>query len=152
VLTLGVGGLMLLGVVIAIVVLATIWMRRTRDLIDDPVLESRTIDRGAVTDRARPDRGRNRRRRRDPDDAPTAYVALLGDLEPHQGVRREPAETPAEHASRLREEGRAGLALELLAADYALARYGGKGLSSREHRRALDRWRSLRRRLPRKRD
>ena len=111
-LTLGLGGLVLLAVVIAIVVLATIWMRRTRTPVDDPVQESRTIDRGAVADRARPDPRRSRRRRRDPDGAPAAYVALLTDLEPHPNVRREPAETPAEHASRLREQGRAGLALE----------------------------------------
>ena len=41
--------------------------------------------------------------------------------------------------------------LDLLAADYALVRYGGKDLSPREHQRALGRWRSLRRRLTRER-
>ena len=50
VLTLGVGGVVLLAAVVAIVVLATIWMRRTRTPIEDPVHESRTIDRGALTD------------------------------------------------------------------------------------------------------
>ena len=55
VLTLGLGGVVLLAAVIAIVVLATIWMRRTRTPIEDPVHETRTIDRGAVADRpARP--------------------------------------------------------------------------------------------------
>ncbi len=53
-LTIGLGGVVLLAAIIAIVVLATIWMRRIRPPIDDPVQESRTIDRGAVEDRPRP--------------------------------------------------------------------------------------------------
>jgi multisubunit Na+/H+ antiporter MnhC subunit len=149
VLTLGVGAVVLLAAVIAVVVLATIWMRRTRTPIDDPVQESRTIDRGSVADAPATGRRRNRRRRREPRDATAAYVALMADLERHRSVRRDPAETPAEHASRLRAEDRAGLMLDLLAADYALVRYGGKELSPREHDRALGRWRSLRRRLTR---
>jgi hypothetical protein len=151
VLTLGVGGVVLLAAVVAIVVLATIWMRRTRTPIEDPVHESRTIDRGALTDTPAAGRRRNRRRRREPHDASAAYVALMADLDRHPSVRRAAAETPAEHASRLRAEERAGLMLDLLAADYALVRYGGKDLSAREHQRALGRWRSLRRRLTRER-
>ncbi|MBA2382764.1 MAG: hypothetical protein H0V73_11695, partial [Chloroflexi bacterium] len=41
----------------------------------------------------------------------------------------------------------ADLSLDLLAADYALARYGEIELAPREDRRAVDRWRVLRRRL-----
>ncbi len=148
VLTLGLGGVVLLAVIVLIVVLATIWMRRIRPPMDDQVQETRTIDRGVVEDRPRGRRGGTARRRRDPDDAPGAYVALMADLEPHAAVRRDPAETPAEHAARLRADGRAGLMLDLLAADYALVRYAGEELSAREHRRALGRWRTLRRRIP----
>ena len=94
-LTLGFGGVVLLAAVIAIVVLATIWMRRTRTPIEDPVHETRTIDRGAIADTpgtAR--RRRNRAARRDPDDATAAYVALIADLDRHPPVRRDVAETP----------------------------------------------------------
>jgi hypothetical protein len=41
----------------------------------------------------------------------------------------------------------APLSLDLLAADYALARYGGVDLPPREDVKAVSRWRSLRRRL-----
>ena len=95
VLTLGVGGVVLLAAVVAIVVLATIWMRRTRTPIEDPVHESRTIDRGALTDTPAAGRRRNRRRRREPHDASAAYVALMADLDRHPSVRRAAAETPA---------------------------------------------------------
>ncbi len=47
------------------------------------------------------------------------------------------------------ERGAPALRLDLLAADYALVRDGGLTLSAREDRRAVDRWRSLRRSLPR---
>jgi hypothetical protein len=147
-LTIGLGGVVLLGAIIAIVALATVWMRRIRPPIDDPVHESRTIDRGAFEDRPRPPRRRNRGPRGDPHDAAAAYVALIGDLQRHPSVSRDPAETPAEHAARLRGEGRSGLMLDLLAADYALVRFGGTELSASEHRRAVSRWKSLRRRIP----
>jgi hypothetical protein len=62
-------------------------------------------------------------------------------------VRRDPSETPAEHARRLRGDGVGALSLDLLAADYALARFGGLGLGEREDRRAVGRWRQLRTRL-----
>jgi hypothetical protein len=77
----------------------------------------------------------------------TAYVALIDDLERRPEVRRDPSETPAEHAGRLRDEGRGALALDLLAADYALARFGGIELGAREDRRAVARWHHLRARL-----
>ena len=86
-------------------------------------------------------------RRTEPAGAAAAYVALVEDLDRHPTVRRERAETPAEHAARLRAAGRSGLSLDLLAADYALARYGEVELSAREDRRGIARWRALRRRL-----
>jgi len=39
--------------------------------------------------------------------------------------------------------------VDLLAADYALARFGGTTLTRAEHRRALERWRRLRERIRR---
>ncbi len=151
VMTLSLGGLLLLAAIIGIVVLAAVWMRRTHAPAEDLVAESRTIDRGNGGGRQS---GRRRRflRRPEPAGAAAAYVALVEDLDRHPGVRRDPAETPAEHAARLRASGRSGLSLDLLAADYALARYGGIGLPEREDRRAVARWQLLRRRLPRDRD
>ena len=64
----------------------------------------------------------------------------------HASRRRRRA-TPAEHARRLRDDGVGALGLDLLAADYALARFGGVSLGDREDRRAVGRWRHLRSRL-----
>lgn len=141
------GGLLLLVAAIAIVVLARLWMRRTLPVEDD-VLETRMIDRGSNSTRGGRRRvPRWRRRRTDPVDAVAAYLALVDDLADRAGVRREPAETPAEHARRLRDAGGSALGLDLLAADYALARFAGVTLSEREDRRAVARWRTLRRQL-----
>jgi hypothetical protein len=49
----------------------------------------------------------------------------------------------------LRSTGPATLSLDLLAADYALARYGNMDLPAREDRKAVKRWRLLRRLLVR---
>jgi hypothetical protein len=142
-------GLLLVLAAIGVVVLARLWMRRIPRFEDD-VLETRTIDRGI--DRAGSGRftrlGRGRRPA--PIDGATAYEALIDDLADRPAVRREPAETPAEHARRLRSAGSSDLRLDLLAADYALVRFAGITLSRREDRRAVNRWRSLRRRLGRR--
>jgi hypothetical protein len=128
---------------VVIVLLARLWLRRVPRTEDD-VDEIRTIDRIAPPARA----ARRRRSRGGPPvDAVGAYLALMGDLSDRPGVRRNPAETPAEHARRLRAADSAGLSLDLLAADYALVRFGGVTLSARENGRAVERWRSLRRRL-----
>ena len=139
------GGLLLIAAIIAILVLVAVWMQRTQP--PAAVNESRTIDRGEDEVPA-PRRRRRFGRRPEPADAAAAYVALVHDLDGSPDVRRAAAETPAEHAARLRADGRAALSLDLLAADYALARYGGIGLPAREDRRAILRWRMLRRRLP----
>lgn len=146
VMTITFGGALLVVAVLVVVVLAAVWMERVRPPDDDIVGESRTIDRGdgePVPHRRRWRLGRQTR----PTGAPGAYVALIRDLESHPDVRRGAAETPAEHAARLRSDGRGALSLDLLAADYALDRYGGVSLPEREHRRAVGRWRLLRRRL-----
>jgi MFS family permease len=148
VMTLSLGGLALLAAIIAVLVLAAVWMRRTRPPDEDLVEETRTIDRGVGGEEPRR-RRRRFGRRPEPAGAAAAYVALVADLDRHPAVRRDAAETPAEHAARLRSTGRAELSLDLLAADYALARYGAVELPDREDRRAIGRWRALRRRLVR---
>ncbi len=146
ILTAGLGGLVIVVAVVAILILAAIWMRRAAVPEDEPVTETRTIDRG--TDAPAPRRGRRRGWRRvEPTDAAAAYVALVDDLARYPVIRRAGWETPAEHAARLRAAGRSDLRLDLLAADYALARFGGVDLPGREHRRAIGRWRRLRRTL-----
>jgi hypothetical protein len=148
VMTVSLGGLLLLVAIVGVLVLAAVWMRRTRPPGADLVDETRTIDRG--TGGGEPQWRRRRiRRRPEPTTAAAAYAALIGDLDRHPAVRRDEAESPAEHASRLRATGRPDLSLDLLAADYALARYGGVALPPREDLRAVARWRALRRRLTR---
>jgi hypothetical protein len=141
-------GLLLVLAALGVILLARLWMRRI-PMVEDDVRETRTIDHGG--ERPRPGRrGRGRGRAPAPVDAATAYEALIADLADRPVVRREPAETPAEHARRLRTGGTSDLRLDLLAADYALARFAGVTLSSREDRRALNRWRLLRRYLGRR--
>ena len=79
-----------------------------------------------------------------PSDAVTAYVATVDDLAGHPGLARAVDETPASHARRLRLGGRGMVPLDLLAADYQLARYAGRGLTRAEDRRGLARWRRVR--------
>jgi hypothetical protein len=143
-------GLLILAFVamILVLILARLWSRRS-GAEDDDLDEVRLIDRGEERNGVRVPRWRLGRRfgGADPDDAVAAYVRLLADLQSRPGVRREPAETPAAHAARLRTAGRADLSLDLLAADYALARFGGVELSAAEQQRAVGRWRRLRRSL-----
>ncbi len=79
-----------------------------------------------------------------PSDAVTAYVATVDDLAGHLGLARAVDETPAAHARRLHLDGRGMLPLDLLAADYQLARYAGRGLTQAEDRRGLARWQRVR--------
>ncbi|MGH2465032.1 MAG: hypothetical protein ACRDGI_06190 [Candidatus Limnocylindrales bacterium] len=75
-----------------------------------------------------------------PGSAEAAYVATLGLLEPSRDLRRLPQETPQAHAQRVREAGSGTLALDLLAADYELSRWGARALPVRETQRAISRW------------
>ncbi len=147
--TIGVGGLLILAGVAAVLLLVALWMRRTHVDEDDDLEETRVVDRGTTDDGSEPRHRRRFGRRPDPVGAVAAYVTLLADLDKHPFLRREAGETPAEHAARLREAGTAALPLDLLAADYALVRDGGLRLTAGEERRAVERWRSLRRSLPR---
>ena len=83
-----------------------------------------------------------------PRSAAGAYAALMADRADDPETARRPGETPATHARRLRGEGRGAWGLDLLAADYALERYGGARLSAAENRRGVARWRRLRRGWP----
>lgn len=142
---LGLGGVGLLLIAVVVILLARMWMRRLTPP-DDDAFETRSIDEGPGRPAPRPRRPRLRRSA--PTDAAAAYVALVDDLAAHPIMRRAPAETPAEHARRLRRAGHGGLSMELLAADYELARFGAVSLNAAEDRRAIERWRRLRRELP----
>lgn len=83
-------------------------------------------------------------RSRDPRTASEAYVASLALLRNSDDRARGSTETPAEHAARLPRDAD-GFALRRLAADYALVEFGRRTLSPAEHRRAIERWRRLRR-------
>jgi multisubunit Na+/H+ antiporter MnhC subunit len=133
--------------VLGAIVLVRIWMGRSRAGLDD-LDEERWIDHGEVGETARTRRRRGLRLGRSaPADAVAAYRALLEAIDGRPGVGREPGETPAEHAGRLREAGVGTLALDLLAADYALARFGARDLTATEDRRAIGRGAALRRHL-----
>jgi hypothetical protein len=139
-------GLLIVAAVVGIILLIALWMRRTSPIEPD-VDETRSIDRGDDPRDPRRRRGRFRRRI-EPRSAVEAYLALVDDLARHADLRREPAETPAGHAARIRTTGAgATFSLDLLAADYALVRYGGETLTEAEDRRGVARWRLLRRAL-----
>ena len=145
----GVLGVLLAVAVIAILVLARLWLQRHPD-DDDEVPETREIDRGDREIGHVKARRRGRFLRRPmPRDAAGAYGMLLEDLDGHPELGRQDGETPVEHAARLRAAGHGRLALELLAADYGLARFGGIAVTERETRRAIARARALARDLPR---
>ena len=147
----GLGGIGLLLFALVVLVLARLWMR-TAEAPSGDVGETRSIDVSPVTREHPAAQRRHRRRATDPHDAVTAYTALIADIAANPDVGREDAETPLAHARRMRESGRTGppaLALDLLAADYALARFGGRSLTAVEDRRAVGRWRRLRRSLMR---
>jgi uncharacterized protein DUF4129 len=135
-----------LAAMIVVLILARLWSRRTPAEAAD-VEEVRRIDHGDGTVETPRRRSARRRPAVDPPGAVEAYQRLLADIDGRPNVRREPAETPGAHAARLRAAGRADLSLELLAADYALARFGGVTLTASEEQRAVGRWRRLRRTL-----
>ena len=148
----GIGGIALVLVIVGTLLIVRAWMRRAPALDTGDPADTRSFD---IPDGEtwRP-RSRQRRRGRfgTPRTAPEAYVALVAELADRPDVRRDVAETPAEHARRLREvraAGVAGLQLDLLAADFALGVYGAVPLTAPETSRAIARWRNLRRLLGR---
>ena len=141
-----------IAIIAAVLVFVARAWRRNADATRRPGLERRqhVIGRGETDVGAGlglGDRLRRLVRRGRPGDAVAAYVAVLRALEPDEELRRDPAETPAAHARRLREKGIGTLELDLLAADFELARWGGRRLSRAEDRRAVGRWDRLRERF-----
>jgi hypothetical protein len=142
------GTIIILVIVVGILVLARLWMRDAVRLPGGDVPEERTIDHGVTETRSRPAARRGHPTPwASPVDAATAYVALIHDLESRPTARREPGESPAGHARRLRAAGIGEPGLDRLAADYELARFAGLRLTPKEERRALARWARLRRTL-----
>jgi hypothetical protein len=144
IITVGLGGLLTVLVVVGILILARLWMREALQPGVSDVREERVIDPGDREPVARAPSTGGRRRRIEPTDAVSAYLALIDDLDPRPTVRRSVGETPSEHARRLRTAGTGATSLDLLAADYALARFGERRLSPREEGRGVARWRRLR--------
>jgi hypothetical protein len=146
-----VGALVVLAIlVLGVIALARLWSRDVLRGRDDDVDEERWIDASepAPADGAAEPRATRRRRGGEPSGAADAYLDVLASFERSDSVRRLPAESPAEHAARLRASGTSGspgLALDLLAADYELVTFARVHLSEREERRAISRWRRLRR-------
>jgi len=132
----------------AIAILSALWMRQSQTRGSDDVAEERTIDVGSTDDAGGPRRRwLPRWRARPPTNAIEAYLAVIRDLGGDEDLRRLADETPSEHTRRLRALGaglRFGQALDLLAADYELARFGDRTLSAGENHRALARWRRVR--------
>jgi len=146
----GISGIGLLLIAVVVYLLIRTWMRRQEPLPEDP-RDIRAADLDGLDEITAPSR-RHRRRpwSRAPRTAAEAYIALIDELHDVPDVRRRPAETPAAHARRLRVNRLApatGIGLELLAADFGLAEYGQHRLSAEETRRAIARWRRLRRQL-----
>jgi len=134
--------------VVAVVAIALVvwqWLRPRATIFRRPVSEQRSIviprDALRISLPRRP--RRKAVRYPEPHDAVTAYLALLRGLGDVPEAARGESETPAAHAGRLRPTAAGGLPLDLLAADYELARYGEHPLTAAEHRRALARSREL---------
>ncbi len=140
---LGALAVVLVVAVLVVMLLARLWLRRsTRNAVEED--EERTIDRGGELDGTPATRRRASRlgRRSRPSDAVEAWLALIASLEGRPPVERGDGETPAEHARRLRAAGHGTLALDLLAADVGLTRFGRIELGASEQRRAIARART----------
>jgi hypothetical protein len=145
-----VSGGLILGLV-ALVIAIVVAFLLTRGLLRRPLLSTVESDLIEVRERERPTGGFRLRRpylpipRRHfvPRTASEAYLASLEVLGHRPEAARRETETPAEHARRLRASP-IGLPLSRLAADYALAEFGQRTLTSSEHRRGVERWRRIR--------
>ena len=126
------------------------WLLTRKQLIDEEVADTPTgLEHEIVlpTPPERPVPAAVRRRRPAAHDAVTAYVEAVAELEQRPDLARQPAETPAAHAARLRGMETQGVDLSRLAADYQLARYAGRPISHLENIRALTRLQRIRRLL-----
>ena len=139
----------LLLIVMAVFFTARWLLTRREDTVLEPDLGYSDIERAIVVpdDPKSPPRVRWRRRGR-PRDAVGAYLSAIAELDLHGDLARQPAETPAAHAQRLRARERAGNTdLARLAAAYQLARYGARRITRLENLRAVGRFNRLRRLL-----
>lgn len=137
------GALPVVLAVVAAFLLLRILLRRPRlATIDGDVVEERESEPGSGGLRVRRPQISPPRRRRVPRTASEAYLASLELLVARPEAARIPSETPAEHARRLGADS-TGPAMRRLAADFALVEFGGRTLSTAEHRRAIERWRRL---------
>jgi hypothetical protein len=136
-------------VLIAIFVFAQWLLKRNKGPLDELDSSAHDIVRDIVIpvrDVKPATAGRRPRRRGTPHDVVAAYVAALGEMEGDPTYARQPAETPAQHAARIRRAGAAGAPdLARLAAGYQLARYAARPISALENLRALGRFQRIRR-------
>ena len=134
---------LIVAIVVALVVVRALIRRPRQAVVDGAVVEVREAERPIGMRFQRPHLP-VRRREQVPRTASEAYVAsleLLAARWPESA--RLAAETPADHARRLR-AAPIGPPLSRLAADYALVEFGQRTLTPSEHRRAIERWRRLR--------
>jgi hypothetical protein len=140
-----IGAVVIAAIVLLALYLARRWQGNRRPPASRPdVPEARGIDLGGRPGRPGLRLPRRLRSLFAPDHAVDAYPRLLADWSTVPDLVRDPAETPTDHAARLRAAGRGDLGLDLLAADYQLSRFGSVRLSPAEERRAVDRYRRLR--------
>lgn len=126
------------------------WILTRKSTVDDemdaaPGDTERSIEIPAREPRARESRSRSGRWGA-PSDVVSAYMSTLVELQGHLDMARLPSETPAQHASRLRQLNAAvGGDVARLAAGYQLVRYGERRITSLENGRAVGRFKRLRR-------
>ena len=126
------------------------WLLTRKQLLDEELTATPTGLQHEIvlpTPPEKPAPAPARRRRAAAHDAVSAYVEAVAELEGRPELARQPAETPAAHAARLRRMKADGVDLSRLAADYQLARYAGRPISRLENIRALTRLQRLRRLL-----
>jgi len=132
---------LIVAIVVAFVLVRALIRRPRQAVVDGAVVEVREAEMPTGMRFPRP-RLPARGRQHAPRTASEAYVASLEVLARWPTLARLAAETPADHARRLR-DAPIGPPLSLLAADYALVEFGRRTLTRSEHRRALERWRRL---------
>jgi hypothetical protein len=131
-----------LAIIVAFFVIRSLLHTTTSGPDDDDVREVREIERPGGGIRLHLPHRQLRVRPYVPETASEAYLATLELLTRTPDSARRGSETPREHADRVGRD-RASFPLRRLAADYALAEFGGRALSSAEHRRAIDSWRRM---------
>lgn len=136
-------------VVEAIVLAAMIYLRwqerrRMRAMATDPFEERAVVVADEDDAPPAPPPAPAHRRRHSTRTPVGVYLAALEELERDGRWAREPAETPAAHADRVRREGLAAASLGRMAAAYQLVRYGAMELGAGERQRSAGRLRRLR--------